>query len=208
MGGKMNIVLAAVDEPLAQAWEQYCGDIEFVRVHRGSILNVECDAIVSPANSFGFMDGGIDLEYSRHFGWHIQHRLQEMIRDQHHGELLVGAAEIVMTDHEMIPYVIAAPTMRVPLIVNETVNPYLAARASLILIKHGVFMGGSLAGTKVSTVVETVAFPGLGTGTGEVSPDACARQMRAAIDGILLGKEIFPVTWQEARRLHHMLHRC
>lgn len=101
----MNIVLAAIDEPLAQAWERHCGDVEFVRVHRGTILNVACDAIVSPANSFGFMDGGIDLEYSRHFRWHIQDRLQEMICDHHHGELLVGAAEIVATDDEKIPYV-------------------------------------------------------------------------------------------------------
>ena len=26
---------------------------------------------VSPANSFGFMDGGIDAAYSRHFGWQM-----------------------------------------------------------------------------------------------------------------------------------------
>lgn len=26
---------------------------------------------VSPANSFGFMDGGIDMVYSRHFGWQM-----------------------------------------------------------------------------------------------------------------------------------------
>ena len=28
------------------------------------ILKVEGDAIVSPANSFGYMDGGLDLKYS------------------------------------------------------------------------------------------------------------------------------------------------
>lgn len=26
---------------------------------------------VSPANSFGFMDGGIDMVYSLHFGWDL-----------------------------------------------------------------------------------------------------------------------------------------
>lgn len=26
---------------------------------------------VSPANSFGFMDGGIDMAYSLHFGWQL-----------------------------------------------------------------------------------------------------------------------------------------
>ena len=65
----MRITLTATDDALASAWEQHCGDLESVRVHRGSILDVDCDAVVSPANSFGFMDGGIDMAYSQHFGW-------------------------------------------------------------------------------------------------------------------------------------------
>lgn len=88
----MNIVLAAVEPPLADAWEQFCGDLDFVTVYRGSILNVDCDAVVSPANSYGFMDGGIDMLYSRHFGWDVQARLQAAIRERHDGELLVGTA--------------------------------------------------------------------------------------------------------------------
>ncbi|MBC8143190.1 MAG: Appr-1-p processing protein, partial [Armatimonadetes bacterium] len=93
----MNIVLCAVEPPLADAWEAFCGDLPFVRVHRGSIFDVDCDAVVSPANSFGFMDGGIDLLYSRHFGWEIETRVQSAITARHHGELLVGAADIVET---------------------------------------------------------------------------------------------------------------
>jgi hypothetical protein len=49
----MNIVLAAVESDLADAWQLHCGDLLDVRVHRGSILDVHCDAVVSPANSFG-----------------------------------------------------------------------------------------------------------------------------------------------------------
>ena len=52
----MKFVLTAVEEALARAWEQFCRDVTSVRVHRGSILDVDCDAVVSPANSFGFMD--------------------------------------------------------------------------------------------------------------------------------------------------------
>ena len=103
---------AAVDEELALAWEHHCGDLPGVRVHRGSILDLECDAVVSPANSFGFMDGNLDLSYSRTFGWHVQERLQALIRADHGRELLVGQAEIVETDHPRIPYVISAPTMQ------------------------------------------------------------------------------------------------
>jgi hypothetical protein len=138
----LKIVLAAVESDLADAWERHCGDLPGVSVHRGSILHATCDAVVSPANSFGFMDGGIDLLYSGHFGWEVQDRLQELIRDRHHGELLVGAAEIVEMDSPRIPFLIAAPTMRVPMILRETVNPYLAARAALPLIRHGIVPSG------------------------------------------------------------------
>src|SRR5215467_9083102 len=131
----MNIILSSVESELADTWQQFCGDIEFVTVHRGSILELSCDAVVSPANSFGFMDGGIDMLYSQHFGWHVQERLQKLILDHHHGELLVGAAEIVETDNPRIPYLISAPTMRVPMILGNSVNSYLAARAALLLIK-------------------------------------------------------------------------
>jgi len=111
----MKIVLAAVEESLANAWERFCGDVDGVSVHRGSILDVDCDAVVSPANSFGFMDGGIDALYLDYFGPDIQTRVRRQIYDRHHGELVVGTAAIVETGDARIPYLIAAPTMRVPM---------------------------------------------------------------------------------------------
>lgn len=202
----MKIILAAIDRPLADAWEQLCGDLDCVAVHRGSIIDLECDAVVSPANSFGFMDGGIDALYSDRFGWHVQERLQELIRDKHHGELLVGTAEIVDTDNPRIPFVIAAPTMRVPMILSDSVHPYLAARAVLLLIQNGTFAAGSLVGERISDVVKSVVFPGLGTGVGRVAPDTCARQIRAAIDNVILGKSAFPNSWSDAQVRHQRLY--
>jgi len=67
----MRIILCSIDEPLAQAWDAYCGELDGVEIHRGNILDLKVDAVVSPANSFGFMDGGIDMVYSRHFGWNL-----------------------------------------------------------------------------------------------------------------------------------------
>jgi len=142
---------------LCIAFKKHCGDLPNVSIVEDSILNLSVDAIVSPANSFGFMDGGIDMIYSRHFGWGVQERLQSRIKKVHHGELLVGAADIVSTENgtqpvlcpffpteclpslEKIPFCISAPTMRVPQILTETPNPYLAARAVFLLIRHGVF---------------------------------------------------------------------
>ncbi len=182
----MKIFLASVDAPLADAWGGFCADLQDVTVHRGSILDLNVDAVVSPANSFGFMDGGIDMLYSLHFGWQVQERLQELIQTRHHGELLVGSAEVVPTDNSRIPYVIAAPTMRVPMILHDSVHPYLAARAVFLLIKYGMFASGPLKGEPISTGIQSVAFPGLGTGVGRVGPNTCARQVRAAIQTVLL----------------------
>jgi O-acetyl-ADP-ribose deacetylase (regulator of RNase III) len=202
----MEIVLSAVEPALADAWRRHCGDLPGVSARPGSILDLDVDAVVSPANSFGFMDGGIDHLYSDVFGWGVQDRLQELIRTRHHGELLVGTAEIVETGHRRIGFVIAAPTMRVPMVLTDTVNPYLAARAVLLLVKHGTVPAGVLAGERVSTVVTSLAFPGLGTGVGGVGPETCARQVRAAIEEVVLGRGHFPRTWAEAQTRHQVLY--
>lgn len=202
----MRIILSAVEPELRNAWQRFCADLESVTVHPGSILDLSVDAVVSPANSFGFMDGGIDMLYSQRFGWHVQERLQKQIREKHHGELLVGAAEIVETDHPAIPYLIAAPTMRVPMILGNSINSYLAARAALLLVKHGVFRGGHLEGEAVADYVESIAFPGLGTGVGRVGPNTCARQVRAAIEEVVHGRHEFPESWADAQRRHQELY--
>jgi len=59
----LKIVLAAVEEEFADAWERHCSDLTNVTIHRGSIVDLVVDAVVSPANSYGFMDGGIDHLY-------------------------------------------------------------------------------------------------------------------------------------------------
>jgi O-acetyl-ADP-ribose deacetylase (regulator of RNase III) len=198
----MKLVMAGVDGDLVRAWEKTCGNMENVTVHSGSIFEVKCDALVSPANSFGFMDGGLDLAISEFFGWHVQERLQKLIQTRHHGELLVGMAEVVETDHPQIPYLISAPTMRVPTILKDSVNVYLATRAVLVLLKFGTLPDG----TPVKHIIETVAIPGMGTGVGQVPPDICAHQMKVAIEDILLSQYEFPQSWLHAQRCHQLLY--
>ena len=202
----VKIFLAAVEADLADAWERHCGDLPGVTIHRGSILDLSVDAVVSPANSFGFMDGGIDHLYSHRFGWEVQDRLQKAIRTRHHGELLVGAAEIVETGELRIPYVVAAPTMRVPMVLTDTVNPYLAARAALLLVRQGVVPSGALGGEPLAVAVRSIAFPGLGTGVGRVGPNTCAHQVRAAIEEVVMGTGHYPRTWAEAQQRHQLLY--
>ncbi|MGK9233841.1 hypothetical protein KXS07_20065 [Inquilinus limosus] len=120
----MKIVLAATENRLADAWEKAFAGVDGVSVHRGSIFDVACDAVVSPANSYGFMDGGIDALYLDRFGVEVQTRLRRLILDRHHGELLVGSAEVVETGDPAQPFLIAAPTMRVPMVLGpETITP-------------------------------------------------------------------------------------
>jgi len=197
-----EIVLTDLWRPMVEAWSARCGDLPRVSAVHDSIFTVGADAIVSPANSFGFMDGGIDREITASFGPHVQARLQERIRTRHHGELLVGTAEIVPTDRLPTRYVVAAPTMRVPMVLTETVNPYLATRAALLLVKHGTFDDGR----PIRSDVRRIAFPGMGTGVGKALPTICARQMMAAIEAVVLERVAFPASWHDAQTAHQLLY--
>ena len=151
-----------------------------VTVSQGDILATSADAIVSPANSFGYMDGGIDLLYSRYFGYGLEGRLRQRLREEHYGELPVGQAVVMATGHEKIPFLVSAPTMRVPDSISRTVNVYLACRAALIaVLAHNA--------TGAKKPIATLLAPGLGTGVGDMPPVRAARQMRLAWDAIVHG---------------------
>ncbi len=92
--------------------------------------------------------------------------------------------------------------MRVPMILSATVNVYLATRAVILLGLYGHFPDGSA----VSEDVRTVALPGMGTGVGRVPPDTCARQMKGAVEDVLLSKSTFPSSWHEAQTKHQLLY--
>ncbi len=202
MNGLQHLYLTAVDEELVEAWKRHCGHLPFVTVYRGSILDLDVDAIVSPANSFGFMDGGIDALYLQNFGKELQDRVRDRIARFHQGELLVGEATYVPLDSDHEPGVkkrmlLVAPTMRVPMILpKDTVNPYLAARA---VLKSAGFVSRS------QYRDATIAMPGLGTGIGQVSPDMCARQVLAAINAFCKGFSRVPDTCVKAMMNHQDL---
>jgi len=200
----MKLIFCDLNPQLIISWNKLFVNDSNIEFHNKSIFEINCDAIVSPANSYGFMDGGLDLRISQFFGWHVQERLQEKIKQNHYGELIVGTAEIVETDHDLIPYVISAPTMRVPMILKDSVNIYLATRAVLILAKYGKFSDG----TFINEKVKTIAIPGMGTGVGRVPYDICALQMRRAVEDIFYENgEKFPKTWREAQKRHQLLYR-
>ncbi len=184
---------------LTAAWQHRFAGVSEAVSATGDIFGVPIDAVVSPANCFGFMDGGIDRVYSERFGWHIQDRLREIIRRDWDGELPIGLALVVETGATVTPFLVAAPTMRAPVSVAQTLNAYLAFRAVLRVIRrHNQERPGSIG---------TVACPGIGTGTGEMPAGTCARQMRAAWDEVEGGQPFRPSGVNDALMQHYRLLR-
>jgi len=168
----MKCYLRDRNAELVAAWQRYFADVADVEPSQGDIFDIAADAVISPANSFGFMDGGIDLVYSKRFGWHVQERIQEILREQYDRELPVGLAVAVETGDEQIPICISAPTMRAPANVAGTLNAYLAFRAALRVAKQ--------INTENPGTITSILSPGMATATGEMEPAICAKQMHAA----------------------------
>lgn len=86
----MQITLIDSNPTLGYAWQEVFSEVENVEIVTGDITTLTCDAIVSPANSFGFMDGGVDYAISERLGWGLEKELQKRIKVLPEGELLVG----------------------------------------------------------------------------------------------------------------------
>ena len=164
---------------LAAAWSKAFASIPDVTPIAGDYFQQPADAIVSPANSFGYMDGGLDLAIREQLGYGIQVRVQSAIVAKHHSELPIGAAEIVETGDSRWKYLIAAPTMRVPENVENTLNAYLAFRAILLAAENL----NKAAGRRI---IDSMVCSGLGTGIGGMSPAKCAGQMFLAYKSMIL----------------------
>jgi O-acetyl-ADP-ribose deacetylase (regulator of RNase III) len=183
------------NDNLAKEWQKWFGGEPDVEMVDGDICRVPADAIVSPANSFGFMDGGLDQALSTRFGWDLQKKLQRAIAARPLQELLVGEALIFPTGDATTPWLIAAPTMRVPMRLRQSVNAYLAMKAILAAaLAHAA-----------DPSIHSVAIPGLGTGVGGLSAATAALQMWRAYEEIALYKTSYPAEFGEAQRRHFEL---
>jgi O-acetyl-ADP-ribose deacetylase (regulator of RNase III) len=173
-----RIFLVDRSATLVNAWTESFEDFPFVSAQKADFFSSPADAMLSPANSFGIMDGGIDLAIRDALGFEVQERLQRLIVERYHGELPVGAALIVETNHATWPYLVAAPTMRVPENIAQTTNAYLAFRAALLAI-------GRFNKDAGKPIIRSLVCPGLGTGIGLLEPRRCAVQMRMALKSVV-----------------------
>jgi O-acetyl-ADP-ribose deacetylase (regulator of RNase III) len=175
----IRILLKSLDPEMVSAWEESFSAFDNVVPSFGDIMLEQADAIISPANSFGYMDGGIDLVYSKFFGWDLEKRLRAKLLDEYYGELPVGQAVLVETGHQQFKYLISAPTMRVPMNIEKTANVYLAFRAVLDVVKRYNQINPN--------AIRSIACPALGTGEGKMSFSRCATQMLYAYFIVVLG---------------------
>ena len=114
----------------------------------------EFDCIVAPGNSFGVMDGGIDEAISAAFPM-AQENVTRLIGMAHGGMQPVGTCLTIPTGDGAHPWIAYAPTMRFPMAIPAA-YVWDAARAAFRAVRD-------------HPDIESVAFPGLGTATGQVS---------------------------------------
>jgi O-acetyl-ADP-ribose deacetylase (regulator of RNase III) len=167
-----KLILADPNAALCQAWQRAFAPYPAVEVRNCRFEEIpDFDCIVSAANSFGLMDGGVDLAITRFFGAGLQTRVQAYILAHYNGEQPVGTSFIAETGHARHPYVAHTPTMRVPMPIHTTENVYLAMKALLEAVA---------AFNAVQERIRTVVCPGLGTATGRMPAEEAARQMALA----------------------------
>ena len=130
------------------------------------VLSMELvDVLVSPANSFGIMDGGVDLFIKEYLPFGLETRIQEKLKDKGRNFIPVGDCELVFTGQYYPKYLAVAPTMTTPSNISNTINGYLATKAVLDKCKEE----------------DTILFMGMGGLTGGYTSEQCARLMLRAI---------------------------
>lgn len=144
----------------------------------------ECDkydAVVSPANSFGFMDRGVDACYVRYFQNSLEKSVKDVIRTKYHGELIVGNGMVLDLNRVENPrFLINCPTARVPSDISSTTNVYYACRALLTLLEKNAktyFENGNEHGR-----IKHILVPCLGAGSGRMPSKRSAIQVKSAFD--------------------------
>ena len=124
-------------------------------VKRGDLTQISCDAIVNPANSFGYMGGGVAGAIKRIGGIEIENEAVSK------APIPVGTAVETTAGKLSCKYVIHAPTMKQPAMRIDKENVKLATQAAMKL------------GVKLN--LKTIAIPGMGTGVGRVPVEDAAQ---------------------------------
>jgi len=163
----MKLHLVDINADLVRTWREAFAPFPEVDIAHADILSVSHHCLVSPANSHGFMDGGIDDQYRLFFGPQIEQTVQAAILRRRDGMLPVGASLLVPTGHARVPWLIVAPTMEMPEAVPAS-HSGRAMRAILRLVDQYPELNAD------------IFCPGLATLTGRVPVELAAEEMAMA----------------------------
>lgn len=151
-----------------------------------STLTVKNTGIISAANSFGSMGGGVDYVYDRIMFKNISRTIKDRIkvmspyktsdnpqfdklRENLHYIPIGSALVTSLSDYIHNSYIITAPTMYVPMNVATTNNAYLAYFASLCVVEK----------SKIN--ITSLYCTGLANGVGLMPAKESAAQIRNAL---------------------------
>lgn len=172
---RTKVVLVDVNPAMVSAWRETFEENPEVDIRHGSMLDQRVDAWVSPTNSAGNMDGGLDGVIRSYLGEGIQKRLHAALEDQFHGVMPVGNATCVSTQRDEPRWLISTPTMVTSSEdVSDTMNVALACAAAFQVIHQQ--------NEREPGSIRSVALPGLGANTGRVPVHICADLMWTAYD--------------------------
>lgn len=133
-----------------------------IMVLETDITKTKVDAIVNPANAFGYMGGGLALIIKRSGGVEIE---KEVLKK---APIRIGDAVYTTAGKLKSKYVIHAPTMIKP---GEITNKSNVERATLAALK-----------TADELKLERLAIPGMGAGVGNLPYDIAAETIIKAIN--------------------------
>lgn len=166
----VKVVLVDINPKMIKAWREAFEGHPEVEIVQGSMLEQQVSAWVSPTNSGGRMDGGLDLAIKNNLGAGSEQRLQAEIKSRYGGSLTVGHALCLPTGRPSPRFLISTPTMiNSSEDVSDTMNVALACAAA--------FQAVNLQNEKEPGSIRSVALPGLGANTGRVPVDICADLM-------------------------------
>jgi O-acetyl-ADP-ribose deacetylase (regulator of RNase III) len=191
---QFKLILTAPNPSLFDAFREYFApfpDVEIINDRFEWIPIFDC--LVSPANFFGMMDGGMDAAITQFFGLSLECRVKERILEEYLGEQPVGTSFIIETGHLKHPFLAHTPTMRVPMSLKDTDVPYVAMWAMLLAIRQH--------NKTHPRPIASVVCPGLGTGIGQVPLAEAARQMAIAYDHFLYPPKVLNTFVAASRQL-------
>lgn len=193
---ELRLILVDPDPLLCRAFERTFEGLPNVEVVNGRFEQLpDFDCMVSAANSFGLMDGGVDAAIVRFFGPELMERVQQQIRQLYLGEQPVGTSIIVETGDPEHPYIAHTPTMRIPMSVAHTEHAYLAMWGMLTAVhRHN---------QRAERQIQIVACPGLCTATGQMFNDEAAGQMALAYRNFLNPPQL--LDWEMALIRHQRI---